>query len=238
MGLKNYPVAKFEEIDIKDEVQFHRVITRLLEIGILTPEQGIKSMQTGIYPDPKDLPKVQDEYISQREKGFYNPLVGGIPMIEGVQSQKDRALKKQEMKQSENEQSQPQNTENVNKTPKSAGRPGGTTNIPVNASKGYDKKLIQKTIYDIEELQLYAEASFIKNKKIENISEPQKELIVKLCESVVCAKDRQQWKRTLLSCIKNVNNIEKLTTIDGIVEIGSEHELSEYPAAILYHSKK
>ncbi len=238
MGLKNYPVAKFEEIDIKDEVQFHRVITRLLEIGILTPEQGIKSMQTGIYPDPKDLPKVQDEYISQREKGFYNPLVGGIPMIEGVQSQKDRALKKQEMKKSENEQSQPQNTENVNKTPKSAGRPGGTTNIPVNASKGYDKKLIQKTIYDIEELQLYAEASFIKNKKIENISEPQKELIVKLCESVVCAKDRQQWNRTLLSCIKNVNNIEKLTTIDGIVEIGSEHELSEYPAAILYHSKK
>ena len=35
MGLKSYPTAKFEEIDIKDEVQFQRVITRLLEIEYL-----------------------------------------------------------------------------------------------------------------------------------------------------------------------------------------------------------
>ena len=70
MGLKSYPTAKFEEIDIKDEVQFHRVITRLLEIGILTPEQGIKSMQTGLYPNPKDLSGSQEGYVEEREKAI------------------------------------------------------------------------------------------------------------------------------------------------------------------------
>ena len=99
MGLKSYPVAKFEEIDIKDEVQFHRVITRLLEIGILTPEQGIRSMQTGLYPNPRELSSAQEPYIEQREKGFYNPLVGGIPMIESVQSEKDRELQEDQMEQ-------------------------------------------------------------------------------------------------------------------------------------------
>ena len=239
MGLKSYPVAKFEEIDIKDEVQFHRVITRLLEIGILTPEQGIKAMQTGLYPNPEELSRVQEQYISEREQGFYNPLVGGVPMIESIQSEKDRDLAEEQMEnQTEIQKKANNNKETVNKTPQSAGRPTGTKEIPVQAAEGYDRKSIQNTVYKIEELQSYAEANFKKHKNIKNISDNQKSLIIKLCESVVCSKEKNQWKRTLLSCVKDVENIESLTTIKDVVDIGIEHELTDYPSAILYHSQK
>ena len=55
MGFKKYPTVKFQEVDIKDEVQFQRVITRLLEIGIISPEQGIQAIRTGLFPHPKEL---------------------------------------------------------------------------------------------------------------------------------------------------------------------------------------
>ena len=241
MGLKNYPIAKFEEIDIKDEVQFHRVITRLLEIGILTPEQGIKSMQTGLYPEARDISSQQEKYKEDREKGYYNPLVGGIPMIESIQSEKDRDLQEDQFDKQQEVQKQQikqQSKETQNQTPKAAGRPKDTTSIPVNAAKQYNQKNIQKTIYAIEDLQDYAQTNFKKHKNLTDINDNQINLISKLCESVVCAKEKSQWKRTILSCVKNVDNIQKLNTQESILEISAKHELADYPSAILYHSQK
>lgn len=243
MGLKSYPTAKFEEIDIKDEVQFQRVITRLLEIGILTPEQGIKSMETGLYPNPRELSQAQEPYIEQREKGYYNPLVGGIPMIESVQSEKDREIAEEQLEiQKEGVQNQKQavqqkSKETQNQTQKSPGRPNGTNQVPLQAAETYGKKGVQQTIYDIENLQSYAVDNFQKHKNIPKLNDNHKELIVKLCESVVCAKEKKQWKRTVLSCVKDVNKIEKLDIMPEILNIAAEHELTDYPSAILYHSK-
>lgn len=236
MGLKSYPTAKFEEIDIKDEVQFHRVITRLLEIGILTPEQGIKSMQTGLYPNPKDLSASQEGYVEEREKGYYNPLVGGIPMIESVQSEKDRELQEEQMEQQQEQVTKQDET--VNKTQQSPGRPNGTNQIPLQAAEKYGRKNIQEVIYKIEDLQAYAVDNFKKHKKLDSISDEQRSLISQLCESVVCSKERNQWKRAMLACIKDTDKIANLSTIHDILEIGASNELTEYPSAILYHSKK
>jgi hypothetical protein len=236
MGLKSYPTAKFEEIDIKDEVQFHRVVTRLLEIGILTPEQGIKSMQTGLYPNPKDLSGSQEGYVEEREKGYYNPLVGGIPMIESVQSEKDRQLQEEHMDQQQEQVTK--TNEKENQTPKSAGRPGGTSQIPLQAAEKYGRKNIQEVIYKIQDLESYAFENFKKHKSLDEINDEQKSLIGKLCESVICSKEKNQWKRTMLACIKDVNKIGNLSTIHDILEIGATNELTEYPSAILYHSKK
>ena len=243
MGLKSYPTAKFEEIDIKDEVQFQRVITRLLEIGILTPEQGIKSMQTGLYPNPRELSQVQEDYIEQREKGYYNPLVGGIPMIESVQSEKDREIAEEQLEiQKEGVENQKQSVqqkskETQNQTQKSPGRPSGTNQIPLQAAETYGKDQVQQTIYDIEEFQNYACDKFKDARKLKELDDSQKDLVFKLCESVVCAKNKNQWKRTFSSCLKKVDNIEKLSTMSDILEIAAEHELTDYPSAILYHSK-
>ena len=240
MGLKSYPIAKFEEIDIKDEVQFHRVITRLLEIGVLTPEQGIESMKSGLYPSTVDLPSAQEQYVGQREQGMYNPLVGGIPMIQSAEGEENIKLKEEqiEIQKESNDIKLQEKKSAPNKTPKSAGRPNGTTQVPATAAEEYGTKNIQQTIYAIEDLQSYAEENFKKHKKIKNLNEQQKDLIVNLCESIVCSKEKNQWKRSLLGCIKNVEKISELSTIKEILNIASKNDLKDYPSAILYHSKK
>ena len=87
-------------------------------------------------------------------------------------------------------------------------------------------------------MQNYAQANFKKHKKLKDIDDQQKGLILRLCESVVCAKDKNQWKRTILSCVKNAEKIEGLSTKEEVLEISAKHELADYPSAILYHSKK
>ena len=74
LGFRDYPRAKFQEIDIKDEVQFQRVVTRLLELGILTPEQGIDAIKTGIYPQTHLLRSAQEE----------SPRIGRVCIIRSL----------------------------------------------------------------------------------------------------------------------------------------------------------
>ena len=88
LGFRKYPTIKFQEIDLKDEVQLQRVTTRLMELGILTPEQGITTIKTGHYPEGSELLKKQETYIDERQQGYYTPLVGGQPLMpEGMEGQ-------------------------------------------------------------------------------------------------------------------------------------------------------
>lgn len=84
LGFRAWPTAKFTEIDLKDETQYMKTISRLMEIGILTPEQGIESINNGTLPSPSDLAPAQEKFVSDREKGYYNPIVGGVPMVQGA----------------------------------------------------------------------------------------------------------------------------------------------------------
>ena len=81
LGFRKYPNIRFQEIDLKDEVQLQRVTTRLMELGILTPEQGIRTIKTGHYPEGDELTRKQEAYIDERQIGYYTPLVGGQPLM-------------------------------------------------------------------------------------------------------------------------------------------------------------
>ena len=67
---------------MRDETQLMRVSTRLMELGILTPQQGMEMFHNGKFPDAENIAPAQETFIQERKGGFYNPLVGGVPMIE------------------------------------------------------------------------------------------------------------------------------------------------------------
>ena len=222
MGFKDYPTVRFEEIDIKDEVQFQRVVTRLLEIGILTPEQGVDAIKTGIYPNSKDILPAQKEYVKQRQDGMYNPLVGGIPTID------------EELVTGKGEGNQTGQ--------KAPGRPTGTKEVKQvnkrsNASELYSRKEIQAVIYKIEALEKNAKEKMLEKLKAKDLTENQETMISDLCKSVILSKAKRVWTRTVNSCIKDFEKIEKLSIISDITELSQEHELEIYAAALLYHSK-
>ena len=218
LGLRSYPTVRMKDVDMRDETQLMKVSTRLMELGILTPQQGMDMFNTGRFPEAEDLAPAQSKFVKQREEGFYNPLVGGVPMA--IPTGGGGAPAK-------------------NTTPRQAGRPEGTTNIPLEAT--YSRENIQQTVYEIEEFISDAKTKMLKKlgvSKAKKASEAQLGALNKLCESIVCSKDKESWVETLESCVNDFNKIQKLDTLDEVLDISTTHSLEVYPAAILYHSNE
>ncbi len=209
LGFRSWPEAKMKDIDMRDEVQLMRASTRLMELGIITPKQGMEMFHNGKFPDPDKLEPAQKEFLEEREKGHFNPLVGGVPVFDPSDSS-----------------SGPR---------KQSGRPEGTTGIPL-ANATYSRANIQETIYSIDSFIHESKAKMASHLKVEELSQSQEEMLSSLCESIVCSQNKESWDKTLESCVKDFNKIEDLDTLREVLDISSEHSLETYPAAILYHS--
>ena len=211
LGFRSYPTVKFQDVDLRDEVQLMRVTTRLMELGILTAEQGMQIIQTGRFPLAEELDDAQDKFVEQRKKGHYNPIVGGIPMIEDD----DGDAKEQ-------------------KVPGVPGRPLGTTD----AAKSVSRDAIQATVYEVEALQSLATEEMLKKIGKKELTNQQQQMLASLCESVVCGSEKENWTSTMISCVNDYTNIEKLNTLNEIYDVSDAHKLEIYPSAILYHSNE
>ena len=211
LGFRQYPTVKFKDIDLRDETQLMRVATRLMELGILTAEQGMTLFHTGRFPQAKELEQAQDKFVDQREKGYFNPIVGGIPMIDDDEMKKPR-------------------TQPTNGMP---GRPEGSEDQ-------FSRANIQGTIYEIESLRNIAFTKLRDKLKVgkKGFSKEQGKMVDKLCESVVCSTEKENWSDQIISCVNDFNIIEKLGTLDGVLNISESHKLELYPSAILYHSNE
>lgn len=218
LGFRDYPKARFEEIDIKDEVQLQRVVTRLLELGILTPEQGIDAIKTGIYPQPSDLNSAQKTYTGEREEGMYNPLVGGVPMIESPDSG---------------------NEGSSGPSGKETGRPSGTKDIPKdNASERVSRQDVQSVIYKAESLSSLIKTKLRSKFKKKKLTKLQTETAEDLCESIICSTEVDSWESVAEACISDNEKIAALGCLPEVLSISEKKELAMYPSALYYHSNR
>ena len=209
LGFRQYPTVKFKDIDLRDETQLMRITTRLMELGILSAEQGMTLFHTGRFPQADELESAQERFVEQREKGYYNPIIGGVPMI----------------------QDDDDNTPAAKPTNGMSGRPEGSQDQ-------FSRESIQGTIYEVEALNSIAKEKMLEKLGVESLNEDQEKILSKLCESVVCASEKENWQQTMISCVNDYSAIEKLGTLDAIFEISDAHKLELYPSAILYHSNE
>ena len=227
LGFRDTPTAHFEDIDMKDENQVQRVITRMMELGILPPEEGMKVIDTGVFPSERELETAQEKFLEDRKRGWYNPLVGGVPVFEEPGEMKMEEIKHpSSMKMLE---------EQKNKTPKSAGRPLGSK---TGTKKTYAVNAIKEVIDATNKLHadITVEAKKVFKKK--RLNKDQKNVLEKVCELVVSACDKADWKKTATNCLKDNQKLLRLKTLGEVVDISVEHSLDEYASAILYHSVK
>jgi hypothetical protein len=220
LGLKRYPTAKFRDIDVRDKTQLMRVTTRLMELGIITPQQGMNMFHTGEFPKSDEIAASQPEFVSQRKDGYYNPIVGGIPTILPPTPKT------------------PKESGAINTTPKVAGRPEGTTGIPL-AKASVSVKSIRGIVAKIEELHASIEKDLKNSLSLETLSDNQQEMVNKLCETVVVSSHLENWNEIASSCVKDFENIASLSTLPEILEAAADFDLDDdYSAALLYHSKQ
>jgi hypothetical protein len=229
-GLRDAPIAKFETIDLQDQAQVQRTITRMMELGILPPQEGIKVIETGVFPNAKELESSQSKFVEDRKKGYYNPIVGGapMPMDFGEEVELEEIKHPQGLKIEEKAK---------NSRP-SAGNPGRPLGSRTLAKETYSVSAIKDIAEKTNNLYntLTAEARKVFKKK--RLSKVQKEMLERVCESVVVAKEEKEWLSAAKKCVSNPDAILKLQPLQSVLDISAEHELDDYASAILYHSRK
>ena len=218
LGFRSFPTAKFRDVDMRDQTQLMRITTRLMELGVLTPQQGMDMFHTGQFPQAKEISPAQNTFNEERKEGYYNPLVGGVPLIAPGGDGQEQVQK--------------------NTTNKVAGRPEGTTGIPL-VKGNYSVKGIQSTVKRIEKTRASISNSLKKKLNIKKFNEQQEAMLNKLCEAVVVSNEIETWESVANSCVNNFDNIASLNAMPDVLSILAEHQLEDdYSAAILYHSKK
>lgn len=221
LGFRKYPTVKFEQTDIKDEVQLQRVATRLMELGIITPEQGMNVLEKGAYPKPEDMTEAQQRYIEQRKEGMYNPIVGGVPMITP-----------------EIGGDEPENSE----IKQEVGRPVGTSDIPQekqsSAKELISRENLQKIIYSTEKLRDVGYKCMRKKLNKKRLKDNEKSMVDELCESIIIASHEDKWEDLLNQCMSDANHIDLLGIMNKVQEMSLAHNIDLYCAALLYHSNR
>ena len=210
-GLRNFPEARFAKTDTMDDNNLSKLATRLMELGVLTPEQGMQVVHTGVFPEPKDMDEAQTKFVDDREKGHYMPLVNTINLYN---EQNDDAP--------EPKQDQPVSP--------SGGRPIGVSN------SSYSKKNIVEATKMLGEFELLAFREFASKFGLKRMSKQKKEMVTKVCESIVIAKEKDEWEPALAEIVGDLDKITELGVHSKVLELGCQHQLDDLSSAILYHS--
>ena len=209
------PIAKFEEVSIKDETQFNRVVTRMMELGILPPEEGIKVIETGIYPTQEELAAAQAKFVQERKQGYYNPIVGGVPVI--APPIPDIAGPSPIKKTS---------------TPTEKGRPLGAK------ASVYSKDAIAKVLDKTKDLYAIVEAGLKKKYSKKSLNAEQKKLANGISEAIIMGSESDNWTILATDVLNDPSKLDKLNILSNIQNVAAEHELDSYAAGLLYHSTK
>jgi hypothetical protein len=225
MGIKKAPEAKFQNIDLKDEAEMNRVFTRLLELGVLDPEQAFHAMETGILPDTEEMDQAQEAFIKKRREGKYVPLIGGSPLSDESSTEKKSG--------------------GPNPNSYNNGRPDGSKK-PKSSVVGSEFKIgvsaLKYSVTSFGELLSTIENSLIKKMGINEASESQKDFFSSLAENIFQKFDRKDWSEKVSSVCENPEafllSIEETPVSEKVMEIADKYEVDEFQASLIYHSLK
>lgn len=214
LGFKNFPTPHFEEIDIRDASIWNRVVAQLMQLGVLTPEEGVQAIETGRLPDPEESVESQRRFRDLKDEGLYNPIApnpagalgGGRPP--GT--------------------SAPQTTKNTS--------PVGTKSAPAIASYSVEK--ISQSFKDFESLNGNVEDFLKKKHKKKSLNEQQKSICEEIAKNIFINEDKNNW----ISSIKEYAS-EKIKTCEEnklliLKNIMNEHGIDLFSAAVLNYSQK
>lgn len=215
LGFKNYPEPHFEDIDLKDDVQYSRIYNRLVELGVLTPEEGIQAIETGRLPNYEESIISQEKFKSLKDKGFYQPIIGGAKPGEAGRPAGTTGI--------------PQSTKNV--------KPIGEGNqSKASLQEKFSLVKIKENLIAFQKLEEEVAASLRKKHQLKKLSNEQKIIASQISELIASNETPEKWMSEISNYINNPFD-KNQEVVKSINDIAFEHQLDHYLASILYHSK-
>lgn len=71
LGFENIPEPSFEDINLKDELEYLKIYNRLYELGMFTDTDVIHAYKTGEMPTVSELEENQRRFIKLKEEGLF-----------------------------------------------------------------------------------------------------------------------------------------------------------------------
>jgi hypothetical protein len=233
LGFRTFPVPHFEDIDLRDTDVANRVYSRLIELGILTAEEGIEALQSGKLPTTEESLESQEEFLKLKKKGFYEPLIGA-----GAHPSNPNEEKAPKNGKPQPNGNQPKDLPQPSGRPPQVNTPQSTKRIsPVGASETqYSLSKVQENMAKAQTLVPEVEKELRKIHKRKRLSKQQKEVAQQICGVLIANEEPEDWKQKVSEYCKNpVDTDDK--RIKEINEIACEHQVDHYLASILYVSK-
>ncbi len=214
MGFRTVPKVGFQKIDLQDEAITARIYAQLGQLGILTAEEVVQALETSVLPDADEMVTSQQEYKKARDKGLFNPLIGG---------QKDDGTG--------NANGRPPGTSGIKQSTKKVS--------PIGTSRGYDAFSIAAIVRNMkasEELVDEVTKTLKKRFKVKALNEAQEGVAQSLAKIVMATQPREKWKVSVASTLEKPPVISKdvESDLDGIAET---YEVDSWMAGILRHSR-
>lgn len=209
LGFKTLIQPHFEDINIKDETVWGRIYAQLGQIGILTPPETMQAIETGRMPTEEESIESQEKYKKLKDKGLYQPLVGGGSA--GMQRGRPTGTPS------------PQTTKKVT--------PIGQT------TKGYkySLKTIQEVLIDYNRLVAQIQTELKKKHKLKKLTVQQEEVSEELAQLIMSNEDRKKWFKGIKGYIEKPlgTNISRLEELE---ELKRYHQVDNFVGAILFNS--
>jgi hypothetical protein len=211
LGFKNLPVARFKDADFKSDANLTRVYSRLIELGVLTPEEGITAIDTGRLPLPEESIESQQEFQKLQEDGLYQPLLN-----KPQQQQTGRPAGT--------------GTPQTTKAPRTAPAVQASEVKPkINAD------LVAKNLVKFDNLVEAVETTLKEKYDRKRLTKEQKEIIQTIAETIATNESPKDWMNKINDYINKPVQIN--VNMEKINEIAAEYGLDYKTAILLYHSK-
>jgi hypothetical protein len=212
LGFKNLPTPRFKDADFKSDANLTRVYSRLIELGVLTPEEGITAIDTGRLPLPEESVESQKGFQKLQDEGLYQPLLNkpqqqstGRPAGTGT----------------------PQTTKAPRTTPTAI--QASNTKPKINAD------LVAKNLVKFDNLVNAVETALKEKYNRKRLTKEQKEIIETIAETIATNETPKEWLNKINDYINTP--VQVSANMEKINEIAAEYGLDYKTAILLYHSQ-
>jgi len=232
IGARVYPTAIFEDLSLKDELQYSKLAVSMAQLGFLTPEELFENMRTGKMPTPEDSLESQKRFTEHKQNDLYLPIVGGASEI--LRRQADTADKAAKM------QAKQAGQQVSSKTPGKVGRPQGskapktsTTPSPIGSAKAsFSVKALTNLSGKVSGLQSKVDAAVKKKFKVKEMSEAQQAVVKELVSSIISNEEESAWEASIQTYLKEPKEVSEAAKRE-IEDIQIAHDVDFYSASIL-----
>jgi len=230
IGAKSAPEVRFEELSLRDELQYSKLAVQMAQVGLLTADELFETLDSGKLPTPESSLESQASFKEARDKGLYLPLLGGASQIQKEQ------LAVQE-KQIDAGIAAAAAAPASPKAPKPAGRPSGstgpkaTTTPTAKASVGFSLVKFSELAKAVSDVQNKTEKALMKKFGIKTLNDVQNSAAKSIVSAIISNEDEKNWEANIKEYVQNPKEIQTAIA-SQLDDLRIQYDIDEYTAAI------